>query len=147
MKYYSEILKSLFETERECESAEEEYLKKQQKEEAEKKAKAALVSKEKKELSDAVDLAEANLSKAYENYDLVKEEVRKIIEESNKKALDILNPAKEAIKAAQKEKYTAISNFNKKYGTYTAQYTGDKAYKEFKRSLSWLEDYLNTLWY
>lgn len=147
MRFYSELLNKLFDTEKECKEAEEKYNKEKEEKEAERKSKAALVSKEKKELSDAVEAAEAKLTKAYEEYDLVKEEVKKILEESNQRALDLLNPAKEAIREAQKERYTAISEFNKKYGIYTAQYTGDKAFKEFKRATSWIEDFFNrTLW-
>lgn len=143
MKFYSDVLGKLFDSEEECKQAEEKYNKEKEEKEAERKAKAALVSREKKELSDAVEAAEAKLSKAYEEYDLAKEEVKKILEESNQKALDILNPAKDAIREAQKERYTAISEFNKKYGIYTAQYTGDKAFREFKRATSWIEDFFN----
>ena len=143
MKYYSDIVNKVFDSEEECVNAEKEFNEKKEAAEAERKAKAALVSKEKKELSDAVEAAESKLSKAYEEYDLAKEEVKKILEESNQKALDILNPAKEAIREAQKERYTAISEFNKKYGIYTAQYTGDRAFKEFKRATNWIEDFFN----
>lgn len=143
MKFYSDIVNKVFDSEEECLNAEKEFNEKKEAAEAERKAKAALVSKEKKELSDAVEAAESKLSKAYEEYDLAKEEVKKILEESNQKALEILNPAKEAIREAQRERYTAISEFNKKYGIYTAQYTGDRAFKEFKRATSWIEDFFN----
>lgn len=146
MKFYSDLISKFFDTEEECVKAEKEFTEKQEAKEAERKAKASLVSKEKKELSDAVEAAEAKLSKAYENYDLVKEEVKKILEESNKKALELLNPAKEAIREAQKERYTAISEFNKKYGIYTAQYTGDRAFKEFKQATNWIEDFFRFPW-
>ena len=143
MKIYSEILNKMFDTEDECVKAEEEYQIEQERKEAEKKAAVQAVSKEKKELASAVELAEEALNKAYDEYEIAKEEARKIMEESNKQMLEILNPARDKIKQAQKEKYNAISNFNKKFGLYTAQYTGEKALKEFRRASSWLTDVFN----
>ena len=143
MKYYSDILDKVFSTEKECIEAENEYKEKQAKLEEEKKSKVSLVSKEKKELADAVAKAEAKVSEAYENYEIAKAKVREILEKSNEDALAILNPAKQAIKDAQKERYTAISEFNKKFCVYTAQYTGNRAYEEFRRATSWVEDFFN----
>lgn len=143
MKYYSDILNKIFDSEAECLNAEKIYKDEQVKRDLEKREKASLISKEKKELADAIESAEAKVSKAYENYEIAKEKVKEILEKSNKEALSILNPAKQEIKDAQKERYTAISEFNKKFGTYTKQYTGTKAYEEFKRATSWIEDFLN----
>ena len=140
MKFYSELLNKVFDSADACEIAEKKYTEEKEAEEAKKKELANSVSKEKKELSIAIEAAESNLNKAYDDYEVAKEEVRKILEESNQKALDILNPAKEAIKKAQEEKYQAISVFNKRFGLYTTQYTGDRAYKELKRATSWIND-------
>lgn len=146
MKIYSEILNKLFDTEDECIAAEEESKKQKEIAETEKKAKDALVSKQKKELSTAVEEAETKLTKAYEDYEKAKEEVRQILEESNKQCQEILAPAKDAIKKAQQERYEAINAFNNKFGTYTAYYTGDKAYQELKRAAAWLDSLFNRLW-
>lgn len=141
MKFYSDVLNKFFETAEECTEAEETYALQKQEIEKQKKEKQALISKDKKELSDAIKLAEDDLSKAYENYDFAKEEARKILEESNQKILDLLNPAEAEIKKCQKARYDAISNFNKKYGAYTVQYTGDKAFQELKRASNWFDDF------
>ena len=140
MKIYSEILNKIFDTVEECEAAETQYKKEQEQKDIAKKEKALMVSKEKKELATVVENAELALTKAYDEYEIAKEEVRKILEESNQKAMDILNPAKENIKKAQEEKYKAISAFNKRFGFYTTTYSGDRAYKELKRATSWIND-------
>ena len=140
MKIYSEILDKFFDTAEECENAETLYQKEKEEKEQKQKEKSLAISKEKKELATAVETAEAALAKAYDNYEEVKEQVRKILEESNQRALDILQPAKEEIKKAQEEKYKAISAFNKKFGVYTTTYSGDKAYRELKRATSWIND-------
>ena len=143
MKIYSELLNRLFDTAEECNEAEIQYQKEKEEEEARKKETALNISKEKKELANAVELAESALTKAYDDYEIAKEEVRKILEESNQKALDILTPAKENIKKAQEERYKAISAFNNKFGIYTTTYSGDRAWKEFKRATSWINDIFN----
>ncbi len=140
MKFYSDVLNKFFDTASECSEAEETYKLQKQEIEKQKKEQQALISKDKKELSDNIRLAEDNLAKAYEEYELAKDEAKKILEESNQKVLDLLNPAKEEIKKCQKARYDAISKFNQKYGAYTVQYTGDKAFQELKRTSNWLFD-------
>lgn len=90
-------------------------------------------SKLKKKLSGEVDKAEENLKKAYADYESAKAEAQKILEESNKQMLDILNPAKKAVEEAEKAKTQAIKNFNRECGPYQKIYTGEAAQAEFDR--------------
>lgn len=124
MKYFSEKLNKTYDT---VEALEE----------AEKTAeeKALSVSAEKKALSKNIESAEEALDKAYQDYDIAKEEAQKVINEAYDKAKEILTPAKEAVQEAQKAKYNAISEFSDKYGCYTTVLTGSKAYDEFKRTV------------
>ena len=147
MKIYSEILKKFYDSTEDCLQAEKEFNEKKTALEEEKKAKALAVSKEKKELASAVEEAENKLEKAYQEYEIAKEEAKKILEESNQKVLDIINPAKENVKVAQKERYNAISEFNKKFGLYTTTYSGDKAFNELKRMSTWIDSlFYDHLW-
>lgn len=146
MKFYSEILNKLFDSEEEVKTAEDSYRKEQEEKEAKKKAEALAVSKEKKELALAIDEAESNLNKAYDEYEEAKAEVKKILDESNKQMLEIITPAKKKIEEAQKAKFKAIADFNSKFGVYTTQYSGDRAYKEFNRAKSWINDMFDKIW-
>ena len=140
MKFYSEKLSKLYETEAELKTAEEKYEKQlQEKKEAEEKRKNEIVN-EKKALAKAVDEADACVDAARENYKKVKAEPVKIIEEAYEKAEKLLEPAENAVQEAQKTKYNAVVEFNKKYGPYTESYTGDKAYNEFKKTSEWFDD-------
>lgn len=135
MKYYSEILKEQFNTEKECLEAEAKYqLKKYTEEQKAKENEAKLIaSKEKKELSKAVEEAEKAVADAFAQYELVEAQVTELIDECNKKVEELRKPAKQAIQKAEQQKYEAIAAYNKKYGTYSVVYTGDKAFNEFKR--------------
>lgn len=140
MKFYSEHTKKFYDSEEDCKNAEEEFNRQKAEKEEEEKSKMLAVSKEKKELANAIETADANLNKAYEEYELAQKEAKKIMDEAIQKSNEILTPAKENIKNAQVEKYKAISAFNKKYGTYTTTYTGDKAYNEFRRTSDWIDN-------
>lgn len=129
MKYYSEETKKFYDTEKELIKAEEE-----------KKATALSVSKQKKELSDAITLADETLEKAIADYNKIKEE-------AYQKYLETLKPAKEAVDKAQKDKYEALSAFNDKFGTYMVSYTGDKALKEFERTSQLFNNIFNRFFF
>lgn len=116
MRYYSDETKKFYDTVEELTKAEEE-----------KKTTALSVSKQKKELSDAISLADDNLEKALNDYNKIKEDAYQTY-------LETLKPAKDAVDKAQKDKYEALSKFNEKFGTYMVSYTGDKALKEFERT-------------
>ena len=90
-------------------------------------------SKLKKKLSGEIDKAEEALKEAYAAYDAAKEKARIELEESNKRISDILNTAKEAVKAAEAARAAAILNFNEQCGPYQKVYTEQEAQDEFNR--------------
>ena len=147
MKYYSDLLKTFYDTESECQEKEKEYLKKIEQEEKEEKEKQKLISSEKKELVNAIDAANAALDAEYQKYEEAKMKAQELVRNAKEEAAKILEPAKQSLTDAQKAKYEAISNFNRKYGVYTTSYTGSKALSEYKRGVDWInsffEDYFN----
>lgn len=148
--FYSELLNKYFDDEKECHKAELEF--QVAKEQAEKKkqeeakaleVKKAEISKEKKVMADAIQEAETELNEAYANLKIAKEQVQKILEESNKQMDAILKPAKEAVREAENKKFNAICEFNKKFGVYTKVYNGDKALEEFNRNRLFFNEIFN----
>ena len=122
MKYYSEILNKLYESEKELKDAEKAYNDKNlQKENT------------KKELSNKIEAAEVALDAAHKNYEVVREEAAKLMDESNKQIVKMMNEAKDRITAAEKARTDAIVAFNQQFGTYRANYTGDRAKRESER--------------
>lgn len=122
MKYYSETLNKLFESEKELKAAEKAYNDKNlQKENT------------KKELSNKIEAAEAALDAAHKNYEVVRVEAAKLMDESNKQIVKMMNEAKDRITAAEKARTDAIVAFNQQFGTYRANYTGDRAKRESER--------------
>ena len=142
MKFYSETLKKFFDTEASCLEAEEQYKKEQEELVATQNA----VSKEKKQLAKKIEECDSFLEDAYSAYELAKEEAKKILEESNKQVENLLNPAYQNIKEAQKKKFEALQEFNRKYGAYTTIYNGDRARQEFQRASKFIEDLFKDLW-
>lgn len=147
MKYFSEILNKNFDTVEELKSAEDKHALA----EAAKRDEANKVSKEKKELSTAIDLANDELDEALDYFDDCKNKAReiyeasgkeiaeledkmkKILEKSNKEAEDILNRGKTKVREAKKKKADALKAFISKYGSYSNKVTGEDAEKEFRR--------------
>lgn len=103
-------------------------------------------SKLKKSLAKDVDVAEEKVKQAYLNYENAKEQVKKILEESNKQMNDILKPAKQAIADAEAARTEAIVNYNKQCGPYQKIYTGDRAMEEYKRITKQFDNIWNKLW-
>ena len=114
MKFYSEKLNKLFDTPEALTIAEEEATNKQ-------------TELTKKELSQAIEKADAALDEAYKNYDEVRNAAAKILDESNKQVEQMLKDAKKQITVAEQERSNAIVQFNKQFGTYKVNYTGDRA--------------------
>jgi len=129
MKYYSELTKKMYNSEKELVEAEEQV----HQEEAEKEKQAVAISKEKKELAGVIDKAEVALDEAYKNLDLAREKAKDVQREALKKIEEILHPAEEQVKKAQARKLDAIKKFNEKYGVYTTTLTGAKAAEEMSR--------------
>ena len=90
-------------------------------------------SKLKKKLSAEIDKAEENLKIAYKEYDDAKEAARKILEESNNQMINILQPARDKVAAAEERKSEAIQKFNTECGVYQKVYTGAEAQAELER--------------
>ena len=141
MKFYSEQLDKVFETEKECLRAEKEFALEQKRKEERKtqeekaREEKALISKEKKEYADKITKAEEELKVAQENYKVAQDKAAEILEESNKQVTELLNTAQEEVKKAQRAKRDAIVAFSNKFGTYTKSYTGEKAIEEFNKAL------------
>lgn len=100
----------------------------------------AAVSKKKKELADAVDVADKQVEKAYEQYNTVRVEVQKILEESNAKMQKMLNDAAQVVREAEQAKRDAIIKYTEQFGPYQKVYTGNRALQEFQR----IEDQFNS---
>ena len=122
MKYYSETLTKLFDSEKELKAAEKAFEDKNlQKENT------------KKELSQKIEAAETALDAAHKNYEAVREEAARLMDESNKQILKMINDAKAKITEAEKNRTDAIVAFNQQFGTYRANYTGERAQRESDR--------------
>lgn len=136
MKYYSEVLKKVFDSIAELEKAE-----KSHKEGLVKEAEG------KKALATRIEQAGKEVDKAYEDYEKAKEKAAKVLEESNKNIETILNEAKDVIKKAEENKRDAIQKFNQRYGPYTTTYTGEKALNEFNKVVDSLSKDFLRFWF
>ena len=123
MKYYSEILKKLFDTEDELKTAEHEKFIKEEKLKEEKHKKEL----EKEELRGAIEESRNALSECKERYEKAREEAARILEESNEKVEKVLNDAEIPLKNARKVFQDAVTDYTKKYGPYKVTYTGKEA--------------------
>ena len=139
MKFYSETLNKLFESEEDLKTAEKAAKEKKEKE----AAKKAIVSKEKKASAEAIKAAELELDKAQEKFRAARKEAQEIIEKANDEANVILREASKEVSAAQEKRYEVVKAFNEKYGPYTTSYTGEKAYNEWKKAVEQFNNFFN----
>lgn len=129
MKYYSEVLQKLFDDEKSLKAEEKAFNDKNlQKENT------------KKELSHKIEAAEAAVDAAHKNYETTRQEAAKLMDESNKQILRMMNDAKAKITAAEKARTDAIVAFNQQFGTYRANYTGERAKRESERVNKMIND-------
>lgn len=135
MKYYSETLKQLFDTEEALQNAES-------------IAENEKIKKEetKKELAKMIEASEEALDKAYEAYEVAKDECAKILDESNKQVESILQGAKEAISVAETNRMEAIKKFNKNFGPYKTSYSSERAKREAERINSIIDGMFKMFW-
>lgn len=135
MKYYSEVLKKVYDTEEELKNAE---------------SSAEKVECSKKELAKKVEQADKRIELAYDNYSEAKKKVNSIIDEANKKIKEVMEPARKEIKDAELAKTEAIKEFNSKYGVYITTYSGERALKEYEKFAktfdSMLDKFFTTSW-
>ena len=122
MRFYSDDLKQIFDTEEQCLAEEE---KARQAQEKKKVTKAKLAK--------AVEDADFALDKAYEELKQAKEAVSELQKEYDAKVAAIMNSARDKIKECTKLRAEAIKNFNDRFGVYTTTYTGNKALNEFAK--------------
>ena len=136
MKYYSEILKKVFDTPEALNDAEAD-------------SKRAEVEKEetRKAMAIRIEKAQEEVEKAYQAYEHSLENAQKILDESNAKVEKLLKCAKSNIEEAEYRKLEAIKKFNSKFGPYTTTYTGDKAKIEFDKLVSRLDNDFPLLWF
>ncbi len=123
MKYYSEKLNKFYDSVDECTKAEEE-----------EDLKQSNISKQKKELSKAIEDADNKLKEANKLYHIAQDKAKEILEKSNKEIHDILDVAEENVKKAEEEKLNAIIKFNKEFGSYKVALTNEDAMDAFDRS-------------
>ena len=133
--FYSETLNKYFDSEEECIKQE---LIERNKNEI--KQKSISVEEQKaasrKQAAKVVESAERAVSQAYD-------ELKKAEDKARVAYKNIVNPAKEKLQKAEKQRLEAIIDFNKKFGVYTKRYTGQEANDEFLRTLTHIEDLFN----
>lgn len=139
MKYYSDVLDKLFETEDELKKAESLVEEEKKKNEELKKVE----SKEKKQLSQEIEKADKELDEAYLLYEKAKQDMINLKKETDKKCAEILDNAKKQLKEAQNKKFDCIKKFNDQFGPYKVSYTGDRALTEMNRHFSWFDDLIS----
>ena len=133
--FYSETLNKYFDSEEEC-------IKQELIERNRNKIKQKSVSVEeqkaesRKQAAKVVESAERAVSEAYD-------ELKKAEDKARIAYKEIVNPAKEKLQKAEKNRLEAIMDFNKKFGVYTKRYTGQQANDEFLRSFNRMEDLFN----
>ena len=129
MKYYSETLKKLFDSEEGLKAAEKAFEEKNTQNE-----------NTKKELSHKIENAEKAVDAAYKEYEEARKYAAKLMEESNREIIRILDEAKANITEAEKLRADAIVEFNQRFGTYRANYTGERAQRESERVQKMVDD-------
>ena len=152
MRYYSDILDQVFETEELCRQAEEEYIKAMDPPEEDGgtdectdcSTKSSVDRKDsvtptKKDLADRVQECEEKLKEAYELHSVAEQKANEISKRYLEELDKIMSPANKSVKDAEAAKYKAIRDFNDAYGVYRASYTGAKAAEEFKRAIKQFE--------
>lgn len=100
------------------------------------------LSKQKKELADAITAADDQVTAALDKYEQAQTEARKIMAEARDRAQALLKVAKDEYDAAADEHWKAVKAFNDRFGTYTAVYTGNKAMQEYNRMARRMDDYI-----
>ena len=126
---YKELAGQVFDSIEDCAAAEREVDKLKHLE----NEKNSAITARKKQLAKDIEAADKRVKEAYDARIKTKEEVQKILEESNKKMMTMLDDANVKVREAEKERRDAILAYNNEFGTYQAVYTGERAQKEFDR--------------
>lgn len=141
MKYYSDILKKNFNTEKECLEAEKQHALKSNEE----SKKQTQLSLRKKALAKEIDDADVKVTEANKLYDIAKDKARKILEDANKQAEKVLEEAEVKVREAEENKLKALQTWSKEFGTYSKTYTGQKALEEYKKSIERFNNFSSIL--
>lgn len=146
MKFYSEKLNQLFDSEDALVAAEKSTKCKKKgcnnslKDAEQPVAEPTPEAPTKKQLASDVERADEKLKEAYANYEAAKAKAEELTKEYLKQLNELLDPAKKAIEVAEKEKYAAIRNFNESFGAYQVTYTGARAADEMVKAINHLNN-------
>lgn len=153
MKYYSDKLDQIFDTPEALEEAEatactcnkvDDNFNNEKLADTEKKDVNKIPSK--KQLAADVDAADAKVKDAYAEYEVAKKQIEELSKTYLESVDAILNPAKDAVKKAEQERYDAIRKFNAYYGAYQTVLTGDRAAKEMIRAINEINSIQRKIW-
>lgn len=100
----------------------------------------------KKQLAADVDAADAKVKDAYAEYEVAKKQIEELSKTYLESVDAILTPAKEAVKKAEEERYSAIRKFNTYYGAYQTVLTGDRAAQEMIRAINEINSIQRKIW-
>lgn len=142
MKFYSEKLEKLFDSEKELLEAES---KKVSKKKSTMSATPEQTAPTKKQLANEVEAADESLKEAYANYESAKAKVEELSKKYLAEVNEILDPAQKAVKEAEQHRYEAIRKFNDSYGAYQVTYTGARAADEMMKAISNINTRANNL--
>ena len=146
MKYYSEKLDKLFDSQEQLEAEETKASKKKPKKvEPNTDVNTVPEVPSRKELAQAVELADAAVSDAYANYESAKIKAQELSKKYIEEIASIITPAEQAIKDAEQTRYAAIKKFNESYGAYQVTYTGAKAASEMIKAINNINKNTNNL--
>lgn len=153
MKFYSETLKKLFdsedaliEAENRASQLEQEEQERKNKVSAEKKIAATKVQIATEAYETAADAFEKKKKEILKNLDDAEAEAAKIINAANDKADEELKTATEELNKARSAKLEAISEFNNSYGPYKTAITKESAEKEYNRIAEDINYWLDNLY-
>lgn len=142
MRYYSDILKKAFNSEKECLEAEKAHNLKANEE----SKKQTQLSIKKKELAKAIELADEKVTKANKEFEIAKAEAKKVAVEADKKIDEIFTNAENKIKEAEEEKFKLLQKWTEEFGTYNKTYTGKKALEEYEKVIARFNNIFKNFW-
>lgn len=140
-----------YKSEKECLAADKKYdemmRQKKCREEQERKALEEKIAKEKAELgarkkekAKSIEDATEKLEYFKKEYEVAKIEAKKLIEEANKQAEDMLKAVAKKVEEASAERMNAIAEFNKEFGPYQTTLTGNDALNEYNKIVKQFND-------
>ena len=148
MKFYSEKLDKLFDSQEELIAAESSVkTSKRRKSGVDNTPTTESVNQSptRKELAAEVESADEAVKIAYANYETAKRKVEELSKTYLNELNSILEPAEKAVKEAEHKRYEAIQRFNDSYGAYQVTYTGARAADEMMKAISSINSKANKL--